>query len=76
MYEEEEFEYIKVVNCQRIAQVKKQKINDLQITTQKTKDRATRTPLITGCELGYFAMVAVPSPLLVIFSGHFGFLHE
>ena len=24
--------------------------NDLQNTTQKTKDRATRTPLKTGCE--------------------------
>ena len=28
--------------------------NDLQNTTQKTKDRATRTPLITGDELGCF----------------------
>jgi hypothetical protein len=25
--------------------------NDLQSTTQKTKDRATRTPLKSGCEL-------------------------
>jgi hypothetical protein len=55
---------------------RKRKINDLQITTQKTKDRATRTPQITGCELGYFAMIADPSPLLLIFAGHFGFLHE
>jgi hypothetical protein len=55
---------------------RKRKINDLQTTTQKTKDRATRTPLITGCELGYFAMIADPAPLLLIFAGHFGFLHE
>jgi len=28
--------------------------NDLQNTTQKTKDRATRTPLKTGVKLMYF----------------------
>ena len=41
-------------NRQHNDQKKKDKItnNDLQNTTQKTKDRAPRTPLNTGCERG------------------------
>jgi hypothetical protein len=30
----------------------KKKDNDLQITTQKSKDQTTRAPLKTGCRLG------------------------
>jgi hypothetical protein len=36
--------------------------NDLQNTTQKTKDRAIQNPLITGGELGYSEWDAVPAP--------------
>jgi len=38
--------------------------NDLQNTTQKTNDRATRTPLKTKVELRCSRMVAVPTPHL------------
>ena len=36
--------------------------NDLQNITQKTKDRATRTLLKTGSELGCSEWDAVPAP--------------
>jgi len=36
--------------------------NDLQNTTQKTKDRATRTPLKTESELRCSERVATPVP--------------
>jgi hypothetical protein len=36
--------------------------NDLQNTTQKTKDRAIQNPLITGGELGCSEWDAVPAP--------------
>jgi hypothetical protein len=32
--------------------------NDLPNTTQKTKDRATRTPLKTGDEIGFYGRVS------------------
>jgi len=35
----------------------KMKNNDLQYTTQKTKDRVTRTPLKTGDEIRYSGRV-------------------
>jgi hypothetical protein len=35
-------------------------------TLQKTEDRATLTPLKTGCELGCSGRVAVPAPLVAI----------
>ena len=38
--------------------------NDLQNTTQKTKDRVTRTPLKTGMNSGAPEMQAVPVPLV------------
>jgi hypothetical protein len=49
----EEFDQIRD-NQIRIRKSKKRNIrtnNDLQNTTHKTKDRATRTPIKTGCEL-------------------------
>ena len=36
--------------------------NDLQNTTQKTKDRATQTPLNTGVKSGTPDIVLVPAP--------------
>jgi len=39
--------------------------NDLQNTTQKTDDRATRTPLKTGVNLGAPEGLAVPAPLVI-----------
>ena len=42
----------------------KKKDNDLQNTTHKTKDRATRTQLKIGGELVYSGEVAVPAPLV------------
>ena len=39
------------------------KNNDMQNTTQKTKERATRTPLKTGVELMYSRRVSVPAAL-------------
>ena len=38
--------------------------NDIQNITQKTKYRATQTPLKTGDELGYYGMIEVSDPLL------------
>ena len=38
----------------------------MQNSTQKTKDRATRTSLTTGVELGRSAKEAVPVPQLVL----------
>ena len=40
----------------------KEKGQNLQNTTQKTKDRATRTPLNTWDELRFSGKVAVPAP--------------
>ena len=37
---------------------RKRKNNDVQNTAQKTKDRATRTPLRTGCELRFSRKVS------------------
>jgi hypothetical protein len=38
--------------------------NDLQNTTQKTKDRATRTPLKSGINPGAPGGLTVPVPLV------------
>ena len=40
--------------------------NNLQNTTQKTKDRVTRTPLKTGGELRCSGRVPVPAPLVTL----------
>jgi len=39
---------------------------DLQNTTQKTKDRVTRTPIKTGGKLRCSGRVAVPAPLVAL----------
>ena len=62
----EEFEDIKrVIRRQYNDQKKKNKWtnNDLQNTTQKTKDWATRTPLKTGVTSGAPEVLADPTPL-------------
>ena len=76
MPEEEEFEYTKGVirirkskNSQCIAQTNRPpppppKKTDLQITTQKTKDRATRTPLKTRVNSCAPEGLPVPAPHL------------
>jgi hypothetical protein len=38
--------------------------NDVQNVTKKTKDRATRTPLKTGGELGCSGKVGISAPLV------------
>jgi len=70
MPEEEEFEYTKGVirirkskNSQCNAQTNPKK-NDLQITTQKTKDQATRTPLKTRVNSCAPEGLPVPAPHL------------
>ena len=71
MPEEEEFEYTKGVirirkskNSQCIVQTTPPKKTDLQITTQKTKDRATRTPLKTRVNSCAPEGLPVPAPHL------------
>jgi hypothetical protein len=71
MPEEEEFEYTKGVirirkskNSQCIVQTPTHPKTDLQITTQKTKDRATRTPLKTRVNSCSPEGLPVPAPHL------------
>ena len=47
----------------KMKRIKKEN-SDLQNTTQKTKDRATRTSLKTGSELRCSGRVGVPVPLV------------
>ena len=56
---------IKLFICKTSLKIQKKRTNnDLQNTTQKTKDRATKTPLKFGVNSGTAEENAVPAPLV------------
>lgn len=56
---------IKLFICKTSLKIQKKRTNnDLQNTTQKTKDRATQTPLKSGVNSGTAEENAVPDPLV------------